>query len=163
MRIRRTIPDHIDHCTDAQRWSWIQPSLDYCYLCHRVNVPLEKHEVYHGTVNRQKSKDYGFVVALCPRCHRRVHADAKIDRMLKSKVQRLWESNHGNSRSSFMKIFHRNYIVDGEKNVAGRLNQRNGAIINRTRSSAIRARAKRAKSRGLRGGVPSDSETESTD
>lgn len=102
-----------DHIDDSHRWSFIQPGLDYCFLCGRYNVPLELHEVFHGTANRQKSKDHGFVVALCPKCHRFVHNHRKTDAKLQELVQKMWEMK-GNSREDFMKIFGKNYVRDEE-------------------------------------------------
>lgn len=99
------------HIKDSQRWSWITPNFDYCFLCSATHVPLEKHEVFHGTANRQKSKDYGMVVSLCPRCHRLVHSDRNVDRRLQALVQAMWESK-GHSREEWMNIFHKNYRED---------------------------------------------------
>lgn len=103
---------HSGHVKDKDRWSWIQPDLNYCFLCSAENVPLEKHEVYNGAGNRQKSKDYGFVIALCPRCHRLIHSNQILDGRVKAMVQGMWEQQEGHSREQFMQIFHKNYRED---------------------------------------------------
>lgn len=101
------------HVKDSERWSCIQPGLDYCFLCGKYNTPLDKHEVFHGTANRQKSKDLGIVVALCPACHRLVHSNRKTDAKLQEFVQKIYEAQ-GHSREEFMSVFHKNYVRDEE-------------------------------------------------
>lgn len=59
------------HIRDNQRFSIIQDDMSYCWACRRYLRKGEGaiHEVFYGTANRQKSKDYGLVVRLCTNHH----------------------------------------------------------------------------------------------
>lgn len=94
------------HISDSERFSIIQPELDKCYVCGKT--PINKHEMVPGTANRQKCKDYGLVVALCPRHHSRVHANAELSDQLKRTAQRAFEAKYGHDK--WMETFHHNYL-----------------------------------------------------
>lgn len=95
------------HVADGDRFSILQDDLTICYICGRK--PVELHECIPGTAGRQKSKDNGLVIALCPECHRRVHEhDPQLMRMIKAHAQWCFENTH--SREEWMAIFHRNYL-----------------------------------------------------
>ena len=94
--------------SDGERYSVIQPKLDKCYFCGAV--PIEKHEIFSGTANRQKSKDYGMVVALCPMHHRLVHQYPKKGYavILHADGQMAFEKMY--SREKFIEIFGKSYL-----------------------------------------------------
>ena len=98
------------HVADSRRFSIVQTNLDECFRC--LKVPVEKHEIFYGTAERQKSKDWGMVVALCPECHRKVHRFKEIDRGLKRIGQTIFEKEYGHEK--FMDVFHRNYLEGSE-------------------------------------------------
>ena len=77
-----------------------------CYICGFVG-DTARHEVIYGTGNRAQSKKYGLWVALCPRCHQRVHANQKEYEWLKEKAYNLFCEEH--SREFFYKIYRRYY------------------------------------------------------
>lgn len=77
-----------------------------CLICGRFGVA--RHEVYFGPY-RDKSKQLGLWVALCPWCHQNgntaVHTNRAADLRLKKWAQkRLWNTTagrrHGSSKSS---------------------------------------------------------------
>lgn len=81
-----------------------------CFICS-LEYPLERHEAYFGRKNRQISIDNGFVVMLCPQCHRgdkSAHKDRNIDLHIKKHFQRLYELD--NSREDWMRLIGRNYL-----------------------------------------------------
>ena len=94
------------HVSDRDRFSIIQPALDRCYVCGAVTI--HKHEMLPGTANRQKCKDYGLVVALCPRHHSIVHENEVLATHLKRTAQRAFEAKYGHDK--WMETFHRNYL-----------------------------------------------------
>ncbi len=94
------------HVTDSERFSIIQPNLDRCYICGATNI--HKHEMIPGTANRQKCKDYGLVVALCPRHHSIAHENTELSLYLKCKAQRAFEAEY--SHEKFMETFHHDYL-----------------------------------------------------
>lgn len=61
-----------------------------CYLCGYVG-DTARHEIWHGP-NRERAKQDGLWLALCPRCHGKVHAeDNGKYKFLKEAAQALWE------------------------------------------------------------------------
>lgn len=95
------------HVSDANRFSIIQDDLSYCLKCGKPRRAL--HEVFNGNAERQKSKDYGMVVALCERHHSLAHRNGQFTRELKQMGQSIFEEKVG-SREEFMRIFGRNYL-----------------------------------------------------
>ena len=94
--------------SDSNRYSIIQPQMTECFFCK--GNPIEKHEIFFGTANRQNSINHGLVVALCHYHHEQVHKHPKegYDAELKKIGQRKFEENH--TRQEFMEIFRRNYL-----------------------------------------------------
>lgn len=85
-----------------------------CYLCG-CNEGYERHHIFFGTANRQKSEEYGLTVWLCPMCHRDnkrgVHgANIEAKQALFEAGQRKFEETH--TRQEFMSEFGRNYLED---------------------------------------------------
>lgn len=89
---------------DRDRFSIIQPSLDKCLVCGNPNV--QWHECLPGTANRQKSIQYGLVVALCPEHHRLAHTDKILRRQLAILAQVTFEETYD---EEFIDVFKKNY------------------------------------------------------
>lgn len=82
-----------------------------CYLCGRRDLALHRHEVYHGTAYREKSKNLGLWVNLCYVCHQRLHnRDAGLDRRLKEGMQEKAMKEFGWSIEDFRREFGKSYI-----------------------------------------------------
>lgn len=83
-----------------------------CYLCGHVG-DVARHEVWHGP-NRQRAKQDGLWVTLCPRCHEAVHkADNTTYMWLKQAAQALWEYDRMIERVEDMTAyFHRHRVID---------------------------------------------------
>lgn len=94
------------HVSDRDRFSIIQPALDRCYVCQ--STPVEIHECLGGNANRQKSKDWGLTVALCPKHHREAHKGKGLTHYLQAKAQRAFEAEYGHEK--FMEVFRKNYL-----------------------------------------------------
>ena len=81
-----------------------------CYLCRR-RVPTERHHIFEGS-RRHISEENGFVVDLCPMCHREgpqaVHKNADVARQLKAHCQYVFEQTH--SREEWMRLIRKNYL-----------------------------------------------------
>lgn len=81
----------------------------HCFCCYK-NLPLERHEIFHGA-NRQKSKKYGLWVLLCQTCHYEVHnSNGWRDKMLKEIGQTTAMTKYGWNTDEFRKRFGRNYL-----------------------------------------------------
>lgn len=98
------------HIKDSERFSIIQPDLNVCCKCG--GTPAEKHEVFNGIGLRQKSKDWGMVVGLCPFHHRLIHRNAWARIELKRDGQHEFEKHYGHAK--FMEVFHKNYLEEEE-------------------------------------------------
>lgn len=82
-----------------------------CLNCY-TTLNLQRHEVFHGTAFRQKSKAYGLWVLLCPVCHlTKVHnSDGELDLKLKELGQQTAMTCYGWSKEEFRERFGRNYV-----------------------------------------------------
>lgn len=94
------------HVKDSERFTALGYDLDYCCMCGKPREHL--HEVFFGTANRQKSKDYGMVMPLCAYHHELVHRDRALRLKTQQVAQRKFEQTH--SHEEFMSIFGRNYL-----------------------------------------------------
>lgn len=83
-----------------------------CFLCGRTGNQ-ERHEIFGGA-RRQKSKEYGLWVNLCPECHRTspmaVHQSKTTAVRLKSMAQKIAMDKYGWSREEWLRRFYKNYI-----------------------------------------------------
>ena len=88
-----------------------------CFLCGRNGRgdPLEKHHIFGGNPNREKSERYGLYVYLCgDRCHRNgrgaVHRNAKTAQMLHEYGEKKWLEENNKTIEDFISEFGRNYL-----------------------------------------------------
>ena len=88
--------------------SIMQPVDKCCFICYS-NLQPQRHEAIHG-YNRQKAKEYGLWVNLCPACHWKVHnSDGKLDRQLKSNAQHAAMTVYGWTVDEFRERFGKSY------------------------------------------------------
>lgn len=85
---------------------------DECYWCGRSGI-MELHHIYFGHGRRAVSDRLGFIVYLCPECHRGTYGvhgrDGHIvDKLLKESCQIEWEKTH--TREEFIQEVGRSYI-----------------------------------------------------
>lgn len=85
-----------------------------CYFC-KSQRNLQLHHCFQGA-NRKQADKQGLTVWLCMDCHtgsRGVHT-TRTDRLNELKViaQREFEKTH--TRDDFVRIFHKNYIMEEE-------------------------------------------------
>lgn len=59
---------------EKNRFSILTNDLEKCYFC--TNKKDDLHEVFRGR-NRQKSIEYGLVIPICSKCHRKM--DIKLE------------------------------------------------------------------------------------
>lgn len=83
-----------------------------CFSCGVICNP-ELHHIYFGHGNRKVSDRMGFVVYLCPECHRGdygVHGKygKELNLSLKRRCQAVFEETH--SREEFRKLIGRSYL-----------------------------------------------------
>ena len=89
--------------SDANRFSILQEEMTHCFIC-RKNV-IDKHEIFGG-INRQKSKAFGLVVALCREHHEEAHKHGSLDMYLKQVGQKAFEEKY---QMNFLNVFGVNY------------------------------------------------------
>lgn len=87
-------PKPIDRKKKKKVNGWKDKPDRYCYYCGTPYA--ERHEVYHGTANRQISIDNGFQVDLCPSCHAEMQANItkraqERNKFWRQKFQREYE------------------------------------------------------------------------
>ena len=87
----------------------------WCYLCHEDVDTTERHEVFFGTGgSRQKCKELGLWVNLCPTCHRNgeraVHTNAEVCQQVKQDAQRAAMERYGWSEETFRSYFWKSYL-----------------------------------------------------
>lgn len=100
----------------AKNKSILQSDRSYCYLCGRNGNgdPLEKHHIFGGNPNRDKSEKYGLYVWLCGiRCHREgpvsVHKCSLTSLRLKIDAQKAFERTH--TREEFFQEFGKSVLT----------------------------------------------------
>lgn len=82
-----------------------------CYVC-RIQGETARHELFYGTANRKKSKEWGTWINVCPRCHALIHARPQDFVYLKVAGQRQFVYNFG--QKLFMETFGKNYLDEWE-------------------------------------------------
>lgn len=84
-----------------------------CRICGRLCY-TERHEVFFGIANRERSKRLGLWVTLCDRCHRTgkraVHNNRGADLGLKASAQIMAMNRYGWTLTEFMDRFGRSWI-----------------------------------------------------
>lgn len=82
---------------------------DRCFVCGRMDRPLQRHEVFHGPY-RTKSKAYGCWIIVCDYCHTRIHKqDDLLERKLKIIMQHKTMAKFGWSLERWREVFGKNY------------------------------------------------------
>ena len=95
--------------------SIIQEDRSRCYICGKNASAdyfgLDEHHVFFGP-DRKYSEMYGLKVYIChDSCHLNgVHKDAKLNRSLQRKVQKIAMEHYGWSIEDFRERFGRNYL-----------------------------------------------------
>ena len=119
-----------DRIKDADRFSIVCPDLTKCWVCGSTHQ-VAKHEIFGGA-NREKSKFYGLILPLCFEHHNGTHKGIHYDKQLNERAQiigqRAWEAKYRDenvctpedARRAFIKIFHKNYIIEDEPEVKQR-------------------------------------------
>lgn len=80
-----------------------------CYYCHKSGSTI-RHEVFHGTANREISKKVGTWLYLCPECHAKVHTGVHtggpnsptMEEKLQKKAEELFRTTYS---ADFTKVF----------------------------------------------------------
>jgi hypothetical protein len=82
---------------------------DRCFVCGRMDRPLQRHEVFHGAY-RTKSKAYGCWILICDYCHTKIHKqDDLTERKLKIIMQHKAMQKYGWSIDRWREVFGKNY------------------------------------------------------
>lgn len=81
-----------------------------CFFCGRPGRN-QRHEIFHGSLFRERSKNLGCWVTMCPECHRMLHQTTPaMDKYLKEVGQRAAMLRYGWSLSEFRQHFGKNYL-----------------------------------------------------
>ena len=85
---------------------------DVCCICQRRG-DLVRHEVFHGSLYRTRSKELGCWVHLCPDCHHALHnTNSRLDKHLKEITQKEVMHHYRWSTEDFRKHFGKNYLEE---------------------------------------------------
>ena len=74
-----------------------------CFLC-QSEQDLELHHCLHGSYRKLADKD-GLIVALCRKCHQRVHDHGGFDKDLQGIAQRAYIKSNQCTREDFLKRY----------------------------------------------------------
>lgn len=97
---------------ERNRFSLFTEDLEHCIICGKS--PVNKHEIFYGSGNRQKSMQYGLVIPLCTCEHHNqieckgIHFDTELQDEWHKKGQELFEEAYPDL--NFIEIFGRNYL-----------------------------------------------------
>lgn len=101
--------------------SIIQTDKSRCYICGQnpCGDPLDKHHVF-GASMRSKSEKYGLTVYIHHnKCHifgeKSVHRNAKVDRALKARVQKIAMAHYEWDTEDWISKFGKNYIMEDKE------------------------------------------------
>ena len=90
--------------------SIIDRECEGCHWCGCTGTKLDRHEVFHGPF-RQKSKEYGLWINLCPGCHRTVHnGNGTVDSLLKEEGELAALFYYEWTPEEFIRRFGKNYL-----------------------------------------------------
>jgi hypothetical protein len=78
-----------------------------CEICHKWDW-LQRHHVFNGAFKKASEK-YGYLIDVCPECHRRIHGDAVYRKIIKARFQKKYEEEIG-TREDFRKEFVTSYL-----------------------------------------------------
>lgn len=102
---------------DNERYSIITPKMTNCFVCGAS--PCHCHEVFGGAF-REKSKQYGMTVSLCPAHHNLssagIHFNSDLDLKVKQLAEKKWieeyckDKTEAEAIKEFIKTFGRNYL-----------------------------------------------------
>lgn len=85
---------------------------DGCFICKKRGA-LQRHEIFHGALYRQRSKEYGLWVNLCYECHHKVHnKDSELDKELKRTGETVALWRYYWTVREFRERFGKNYLED---------------------------------------------------
>ena len=96
---------------ERDRFSLFTDDLEHCIICGKS--PVNKHEIFYGSGNRQKSMKYGLVIPLCTCEHHNqieckgIHFDTELQDEWRKKGQELFEETYPDL--DFIQIFGRGY------------------------------------------------------
>jgi len=97
---------------ERERYSLFTNDLEHCIICGKT--PVNKHEIFGGSANRQKSMIYGLVIPLCTCEHhdqvncRGIHFDKKLREEWHIKGQTKFNEVYPDL--NFKDIFKKNYL-----------------------------------------------------
>lgn len=86
-----------------------------CYICHTQSGKIDRHEIFHGSLYRDKSKKFGLWIYLCHEHHMWLHNSPQPER--KELVSRLQKKAQARAMDCyrwdldmFRQRFGKNYI-----------------------------------------------------
>ena len=97
---------------ERERFSLFTNDLDHCIICGKS--PINKHEIFFGAKNRQKSIQYGLVIPLCTAEHHNqvgctgIHFNKDLRKEWQIKGQKKFQEVYPDL--DFLEIFGENYI-----------------------------------------------------
>lgn len=84
---------------------------DRCHICGRRDLPLQRHEVFHGDPNRERSKKYGLWINVCYACHTVIHnGNGELDKCLKREGEEEALKHYKWTAADFILKFGKNYL-----------------------------------------------------
>lgn len=80
-----------------------------CFICG-CNQGVERHHVFSGHPNRQKSEADGVWIWICRACHQGIHDHNEGELALKREAQRVWMKAYRKTEEDFRDRFGKSFL-----------------------------------------------------
>lgn len=78
--------------------------MDGCMLCTRQDLPLVRHEIFHGPY-REKSKRFGAWMEICTDCHDKIHRFPAQYKDLRAITRMNVMARYGWDKDKWLEVF----------------------------------------------------------
>ena len=87
---------------------------EQCAFCGREHVEVVRHEIFPGHGRREKCKQYGLWITVCPMCHTFIHTNPKNSKVMEldRHAQHQAMEKYGWTTKEFVEKFGKNYLED---------------------------------------------------
>lgn len=86
---------------------------EFCYLCKKMSLKTQGHEVHHmifGTGKRKLADEDGLTVHLCSLHHRMLHDRGDYKRELQELAEETWMKHYNKTVDDFIKRYGISYL-----------------------------------------------------
>lgn len=87
---------------------------EQCAFCGAEHVEVVRHEIFQGVGRREKCKQYGLWITVCPRCHSYIHNNPRDKQVqeLDEQAQHQAMQKYGWTVEQWIAFMGKNYITE---------------------------------------------------